>query len=92
MIARHHLGGEELFYLARHYAWAGEASRAVDTLSRAVEGGYFNYPTLARDAWFDLVRGEPAFEAVLDRASSRYQAARAAFESSGGSRLLDQAT
>jgi non-specific serine/threonine protein kinase len=87
--ARHHLGGEELFYLSRHYAWAHEVNRAVETLGRAVDGGYFNYPTLARDAWFDPLRSEPRFLAVLDRMSARHETARAAFLSSGGARFLD---
>ena len=87
--ARHSLGGEELFYLSRHYAWAGDVRRAVETLARTVEGGYFNYPTLVRDAWFDQLRGEPAFEAVLSRAASRHQAAQAAFQASAGARLLE---
>jgi eukaryotic-like serine/threonine-protein kinase len=89
-VARHSLGGEELFYLSRHYAWAGDVRRAVETLARTVEGGYFNYPTLVRDAWFDQLRGEPAFEAVLSRAASRHQAAQAAFQASAGARLLEQ--
>jgi serine/threonine protein kinase len=88
-VARHSLGGEELFYLSRHYAWASDARRAVETLARAVEAGYFNYPTLARDTWFDELRGEPPFEAVLSRAASRHQAAQAAFLSSGAARLLE---
>ena len=88
-VARHRLGGEELFYLSRHYAWAGDVRRAVETLARTVDGGYFNYPALARDAWFDQLRGEPAFEAVLSRAASRHQAAQAAFQASAGARMLD---
>jgi hypothetical protein len=88
-LARHRLGGEELFYFSRHYAWAGDVRRTVDTLAQAVDGGYFNYPALVRDAVFDPLRGEPAFEAVLSRAASRHQAAQAAFQSSAGARLLE---
>ena len=88
-VARHRLGGEELFYLARHYAWAGDVRRAVETLARTVDVGYFNYPALVRDAWFDQLRGEPAFESVLSRAASRHQAAQAAFLASAGARLLE---
>jgi hypothetical protein len=87
--AQHQLGGEELFYLSRHYAWAGDVDRAVDTLGRAVDAGYFNHPTLMRDRWFDSLRIEPRFIALLERMSARHQAARAAFLSSAGARYLD---
>jgi TolB-like protein/tetratricopeptide (TPR) repeat protein len=87
--ARHQLGGEELFYLARHYAWAQDLDRTVETLGLAVDAGYFNHPTLLHDPWFDSLRTEPRLKAVFDRMSTRHEAARAAFLSSGGARFLD---
>jgi TolB-like protein len=87
--ARHQLGGEELFYFSRQYAWAQDVDRTVDTLETALEAGYFNYPTVQRDTWFDPMRNEPRFRAVVERMAARHEAARAAFAASGASRFLE---
>ena len=89
--ARHrfHLRAEELFYVARHFAWAGASEKAIDALGEVVDTGYFNYPTLAKDPWFDRLRGRSAFEKVLENAAVRHRAAEAAFTEAGGSRLLN---
>jgi non-specific serine/threonine protein kinase len=87
--AHHRLGGEELFYLARHYAWVNHTDRAIETLGLAIDLGYFNHPCLVQDPWFASLRALPAFTAVLDRAARRHQAARAAFVDAGGSRYLN---
>jgi non-specific serine/threonine protein kinase len=87
--ARHQLGGEELFYLSRQYAWARDVDRTVDTIEKALDKGYFNYPTMLRDNWFDPVRSEPRFRSVLERMALRHGAARASLLSSGAARVLE---
>jgi tetratricopeptide (TPR) repeat protein len=68
---RFHPKGEELFYIGRHYAWAGDADKAAQALAEAVETGYFNFPTLERDPWLKALRGSREFDAVLQRAAMR---------------------
>jgi len=86
---RFHLQGEELFYVARHYAWAGDVDKTVQALAHVVDTGYFNYPTLAADPWLDPLRGNREFEEVLQRAATRHQRAEEIFAKAGGPRLLN---
>jgi serine/threonine protein kinase/tetratricopeptide (TPR) repeat protein len=80
--------GEGVYYRARSYAALGFAGRALDTLQRAVDVGFFSYPTLRSDPWLDSLRAEPRFVELLAAAAERHQRARNLFESHRGPRLL----
>ena len=77
---------EGLFYLSRHLAHLGEEKGALELFSRVVAGGFFCFPSMARDPWLDPLRRNPAFTTLLGQAESRHRAALAAFEQSGGGR------
>ena len=66
--------GSQTFARAVSDVWAlvGDADRALDWLSRAVELGFINEPFLREHAWFlDPVRDDPRFPAIMDRVRER---------------------
>jgi eukaryotic-like serine/threonine-protein kinase len=66
----------------------GEHEVGLPYLQRAVAKGYFVAPTLSRARQFDVLRGDPAFRALLADAEAGRQRALAAFREAGGERLL----
>jgi non-specific serine/threonine protein kinase len=66
----------------------GEYDRGVSEIRRAVAKGYFVSPTLAGRPQFDALRGEPVFQAIVSDAEAGRLRALAAFEDTGGARLL----
>ena len=85
-------GPEELFYAARHLAYLSEPGRAIATLARAVDQGFFCYPTLVRDPWLDSLRATPDFRRILQRALEHHAGAVRAFVEAGGEQLLGVTT
>jgi serine/threonine protein kinase/tetratricopeptide (TPR) repeat protein len=79
---------EAVFVLAQLVVLIGEHSRALEELARAVRGGFFAAPTLARDPWLDPFRATPAFRAILAEAEAGRRKALAAFRDAGGEGLL----
>jgi eukaryotic-like serine/threonine-protein kinase len=68
----------------------GEHEQGLARLQRAVANGYFVAPTLAGSRQFDALRGNPAFQELLEKAESGREKALAAFRDAGGERLLGQ--
>ncbi len=66
----------------------GDYERGLAHLQRAVQKGYFVAATLASRPQFDELRGQPAFEALLEEAVAGRDRALAAFQAAGGQRLL----
>jgi TolB-like protein len=79
---------EGLFYAVQTLARLDEREAAVRGMARAVAGGYFCYPTFATDPWLDNLRGDPRFEATMQQAKERHEAARAAFNAAGGPAIV----
>jgi non-specific serine/threonine protein kinase len=72
------------FVLAR----AGAAQKALELLTRSIEGGYCSYSALASQPAWDILRGDPAFKALVDRTATMFDAARRRFESVNGADVL----
>ena len=79
---------EGWYYQSRQFAYLNEAERALAALSQAVDLGFFCYPTMMRDPWFDPMRALPEFNGVLDKARTLHQQALDAFTAEGGESLL----
>jgi len=79
---------EGRYYMARHFAYLGETTRALAMLAGCIDGGSFCVPVLAKDPWLDSVRGMPEFAALLGRAETRHRQAVISFLTAEGDRIL----
>jgi hypothetical protein len=79
---------EALFYAARHLAHLNEPNQAIELLERAVAGGFFCFPAMARDPWLDPLRKTPAFTKILGRAEAEHRQAANVFTERGGEKVL----
>lgn len=79
---------EGRFYVARHVARYGDADQAIAQLEGIIADGFFCNPVIARDTWFDALRGKPAFKTLLAHCETKHRAAVQAFERLNGASLL----
>lgn len=79
---------EGIYYLARQLSYLGEQELALDTLSRAINHGFFCYDAMVRDPWLDAIRARSEFTALLRHAHELHREAAAAFVAAGGDSLL----
>ena len=79
---------EGRYYMARHFAYLGDTTRALAMLAGCIDGGSFCVPVLAKDPWLDSVRGTPEFAALLGRAETRHRQAVISFLTAEGDRIL----
>jgi len=82
---------EGKYYLARQLAYLSDIGRATFVLESTVDGGYFCYPQMASDPWFDPIRGDAEFKRILHKAQTLHQEAVEVFRAEGGPPLLGQA-
>ena len=79
---------ESLFFGARFLAKVGETGEALETLKRAVHGGFYCVPALLRDSYLEPARVGTIFSELLHQAEMLSAQAHAAFERAGGKHLL----
>jgi eukaryotic-like serine/threonine-protein kinase len=79
---------EGRYYMARHFAYVGDATKALSMLASSVDGGFFCVPVLAQDPWLDSVRGTSEFAGLLRRAETRHRQAVISFLTAEGDRIL----
>ena len=65
---------EAWFHFSENYGMLGDKDGCVRTLKRAVDGGFFNYPTMLTDSFFDSVRDNPEFQRILNTAKAKHEA------------------
>lgn len=64
--------GEALFYWASLYAMLGEKDGCIRLLERAIQKGYFNYPLLKSETFFDSIRNDAEFKILLSRVKEEH--------------------
>jgi serine/threonine protein kinase len=79
---------ESLFFGARFLAGVGETAEALETLMRAVRGGFYCVPAFLRDSYLEPVRAATRFAELLHQAEILSGQAQAAFEKAGGKDLV----
>ncbi len=65
--------GELWYYIAVTYGLLGDADGTARALEEGLSRGYFNYPIIASNSFFDLVRGSSEFQRVLEMARIRHE-------------------
>ena len=79
---------EGRYCMARHFAYAGDAAKALSMLAGSMDGGFFCVPVLAQHPWLDSVRGTSEFAGLLRRAETRHRQAVISFLAAEGDRIL----
>ena len=79
---------EGLLYLAVLCAHVGDVERAVALFERVVAGGFYCFPSFARDSWLDALRANATFRRVLRIAEARHREAVSALRDAGGEQVL----
>jgi TolB-like protein len=79
---------ESHYWIARNLARANQGGRALRSLRRALESGYYCHYALLHDSAFRSLSSEPEFEELLNRAAGWDRVARRAFLDNGGESIL----
>lgn len=65
---------EPWYFFAQCYGMINDSESTVRCLKRAVDGGFYNYPLMMRDVFFDPVREDPEFKEIVAFAKRRHLA------------------
>lgn len=65
---------EAWYFISFLYGMLGDSEGCVRCLTRAVDGGFFNYPLMSTDSYLDPVREDPEFQKVLQTAKEKHLA------------------
>ena len=57
--------GEVWYHWAANYAVLGDHENSVRLLKKTIDSGYFNYPTMNKDPYFDSIRANPEFKIIM---------------------------
>ena len=67
------------YNISNVYGLLGDKNSCINALRNAVTGGYYNYPFMLKDYFFDSVREEPEFKEVLALAKEKHEAFKKKF-------------
>jgi eukaryotic-like serine/threonine-protein kinase len=76
------------FYSGRDFSNFNEPDRALQFLSKALDGGFCCHYPLLHDPWFAALRSHGRFAELVDRAAALELQAKTVFLDNGGDRLL----
>jgi serine/threonine protein kinase/tetratricopeptide (TPR) repeat protein len=79
---------EGMYYMARQFSYLRQETYALDMLARAIDDGFFCYAAMVRDPWFDALRANSIFTALLRKCHQLHRQAASAFLSGRGDSLL----
>ena len=79
---------EGMYYLGRQLAYLRHEAQALETLSRAIDNGFFCHQAMLHDPWLDSLRTRTEFTALLSKAHQLHREALTAFLAGGGASLL----
>ena len=68
---------EPIYYWAANYAMLGDVKSSLRLLKQAVDGGYYNYPFMLTDLFFDPIRDEQGFKVIIEQARVKHLAFKA---------------
>lgn len=69
------------FTIAEFYGLLADEVGSARTLEKGVDRGYFNYPFMLSNSFFDSVRSSSEFQRVLARAKAKHETLRTKFPS-----------
>jgi hypothetical protein len=70
---------EAWYHFAENYGLLGDRDGCIRALQRAVDGGFFNYPSMLTDSFLDSVREDPEFQRILEMAKAKHEAFKKRF-------------
>ncbi|TFH02271.1 MAG: tetratricopeptide repeat protein [Calditrichales bacterium] len=70
---------EPIYYNACDYALLGDKKGCLRSLEKAIAGGYFNYPLMQKEPDLDLMRDDPEFQKLLEKAKDKHLAFKKRF-------------
>lgn len=66
------IDAEPWYFFAQCYGMINDNKSTVRCLKRAVDGGFYNYPLMIRDVFFDPVREDPEFKEIVAIAKQKH--------------------
>ena len=63
---------EPYYYFAESYALLNDIESTIRCLKRAIDGGFFNYPLMTYDIYFDNIRENSEFKKMLELAKIKH--------------------